>query len=212
MDSPGEILDEFKGRFGEKIELFISLMEVAIIRWQEFDNGVQGNRNIALLSSLIYTAINLHSIAAHLFLSGFSIPSGNTQRQVIECIAMAVLGSKTNLGYLHRYDAGKFSIHKAMDVVLKKHHLLNVSREAVIALRDTREFYHTFSHPTNMTSAYQMSMGSPGLFFGASFDPEKTPEYEKEIVGRLNIAKLFDNLIEGIRRNAYPPSHTREHC
>ena len=121
---------------------------------------------------------------------------------VLESIAMAFLASKRNLGYLHRYSNNKFSTNKAVDLVIKKHKILNLNHDALIILKKSRDFYNKFSHPTMMTVATYISFENPdNLFFGASFDAAKRENYEKEIFSRISLANTFINIIDGIKFN-----------
>lgn len=202
MDFPEDVVRDFKARFENELEEFVVVMDSACDKWRDFDKITSNNIDLAHLSSLIYGALNLHAISMHLLISGFLIAAGNTQRQVLECIAMALLGSKPNLGYLKRYGEGKYSTNKSIDVVIKKHKLLNLNHDALKALKTGRDFYHHFSHPTMMTVASHISMSEPGnLYFGAAYDAAKLPQYRLEINSRLSLAKTFENFIEGTRSN-----------
>lgn len=202
LDFPIDVAGDFKRRFANELEEFIAVMATAYDKWTEFDSGIGGDTDRAHISSLIYGAINLHAMSMHLLISGFLIAAGNTQRQVLECIAMALLASKRNLGYLKRYIEGKFSTNKAIDVVLKKHKVLNLNQAALQALRVGRNFYNQFSHPTLMTVAAHISMSFPGnLYLGAAYDSAKLPQYTKEVRNRMSLAKTFGNFIEATKQN-----------
>lgn len=202
LDFPEDVLQNFLAEFANEIEDFINVMTVAYDAWKSFDSKISGDEELAHISSLVYGAINLHAISMHLLISGFLIAAGNTQRQVLESIAMAFLGSKRNLGYLHRYANNKFSTNKAVDLVIKKHKILNLNHDALIILRRSRNFYNKLSHPTIMTVASHISLENRGVtFFGASFDGAKRDIYRKEISSRINLAKTFVNFIIGIEQN-----------
>jgi hypothetical protein len=199
---PDKVLPMFQTQYSNELDEFVSLMAVAYDKWTEFDSLVSGDEELSHVSGLIYGAINFHAIAMHLLISGFLIASGNTQRQVLECIAMALLASKRNLGYLHRYANDKFSTNKAIDLVIKKHKILNLNDTALKTIKTSRNFYNKFSHPTMMTVASHISLEKPGeMYFGASFDAGKMEGYKKEINGRVGLAKIIPNFINGVRNN-----------
>lgn len=202
LDFPEDILKKYQKEFSGELDEFIKVMAGAYDEWRAFDAVISGDKGLAHISSLIYGALNLHAIAMHLLITGFLIAAGNTQRQVLESIAMAFLASKRNLGYLNRYANNKFSTNKAVDLVIKKYKILNLNHDALKTLKKSRNFYNKFSHPTMMTAATYISFENPGdLFFGASFDVSKRENYRKEISSRINLAKVFINFIDGIKIN-----------
>ena len=196
LEFPTGVRAQFVDQFQGGIEEFTLHLEHASADWQAFRAIIGNDLDKQLMSGFIYLAINSLAVSMHLFLSGFSIAAGNCQRQVIESIAMALLGSKPHLGYLRRFHEGRFTSNKALETVLKKHKLLNVNKDALVSLRTLRDHYHNFSHPTEMTAAMQMSMGVPyELYFGAAYDETKILQYRKELTVRINLAKLLINLI-----------------
>lgn len=202
MDFPSDVARDFKNQFASELEEFITVMDSALEKWRTFDKSIATDVGLAHISSLIYGAINLHAVSMHLLISGFFIAAGNTQRQVLECLAMALLGSKRHLGYLKQYAEDKFSTNKAIDIVIKKHKLLGLNHGALKVLKADRDFYHQFSHPTMMTVASYISWSEPGgLYFGAAYDSGKLPQYTREVNRRLSLAKTFENFIEGTQRN-----------
>ncbi|MEK7825946.1 MAG: hypothetical protein AAB266_05925, partial [Nitrospirota bacterium] len=63
-------------------------------------------------------------------------------------------------------------------------------------------FYHDYSHPTTLSLASLISFSEKGkLYLGAFFDIGKINEYTKEINGRVSLANIFDNIVDGIRIN-----------
>jgi len=202
LDFPEDVLNKFKGKFSEDIDEFIIVLDEVFSEWRVFDDDASDSESLAHISSLIYGAINLKAISMHLLISGLIVPAGNIQRQVLESIAMAFLASKINLGYLHKYTNNRFSTHKAVDLVIKKHKILNLDRDALKMLKRARDFYNQYSHPTTMTMATNISFESRGdLYFGASFDAGKIEMYRKEVSLRVDLAKTLFSFINGIKYN-----------
>jgi len=207
---PNSTKEEFENKYKNEITEFIYVMSVVYDEWKIFDKGMDGSEELAHVSSLIYGAINMHCISMHLFITGLPIASGNMYRQVIESVAMGFLCSKPSLGYLKKYAENKYSTNKAVRDVIKKHKILNLNHSALQVLKESREFYDKFSHPTLLTTAMHMSLSKPGvLFVGSAYDSAKEPQYAKEISSRLGFAKTLTSFISGITENL---NHTKKHA
>ena len=200
-DSP-EVRQNYLKHFSNQTEKFISAMSKAYIGWREFDSNIGSDIKKAHISALIYSAINNHIISLKLFLSGCTIAAGNLQRQVIESIALALLCSAANLDILDRYMDNKYSTNKAVRDVLRHYDKLNLNKDALQVLERSRDFYDEYSHPTQLTLANLISFSESGkLYLGATFDEGKLEQYAKEVNGRISLAMVFDNFIDGVRAN-----------
>ena len=122
-------------------------------------------------------------------------------RQVLEIMSMAFLASKPHLGFLDRYASGRYSTNCAVRDVIKNHKQLNLEMDALKILRDARDFYSKFSHPTLLTVATFIEFGGGNTYFGASFDHGKQEAYDKEVSTRVQVAGLLENMIQGVRFN-----------
>ena len=114
---------------------------------------------------------------------------------------MALLASNPRLGFLDRYASGRYSTDCAVRDVIKNHKKLSLEHDGLRILREARDFYSKFSHPTLLTTATFIELGGGSTYFGASFDPGKQEAYDKEVNTRVQIAGLLENMIEGIRCN-----------
>jgi hypothetical protein len=196
-----EISNHYLSQYPEQIERFAASMTVACRAWKDFDKTIQENEQRAHISSLIFGALSLHLMSTKLLIWGCLAPAGNTMRQVLEIISMAFLASKPRLGFLDRYASGRYSTNYAVRDVIKNHKRLNLQRNALEVLRDARDFYNKFSHPTLLTIATFIEFGGGSVYFGASFDPSKQYAYNKEINTRVQVAGLLESMIQGIRYN-----------
>jgi hypothetical protein len=176
-------------------------MAVACRAWKDFDETIQENEQRAHVSSLIFGALSLHLMSTKLLIWGLLVPAGNMMRQVFEIISMAFLASKPRLRFLDRYESGRYSINCAVRDVIKNHKKLNLEHSALEILREKRDFYNKFSHPTLLTIATFIEFGGGSTYFGASFDPGKQEAYDKEVSARVQVAGLLENMIQGIRYN-----------
>jgi hypothetical protein len=178
-------------------------MAHAFIRWRSFDNEVMGDERRGYVSALVYTAITVHILSLKLFLSGHTVAAGNLFRQVIECIALALLCSGKDLDVLARFMEDKYSSKVAIRDVIRQYKKLSLKDDALEVLKKSQEFYNKYSHITKMTFATGMSFSKNGvLYVGSSFDEGKVEDfYKKEVNGRLSLAKVFSNFIEGVAAN-----------
>ena len=193
--------DQYLSRYPKQFDRFVASMAAAYRAWEEFDRTIEGSEQRAHISALIFGALSLHAMSTKLLIWGFLVPAGNTMRQVLEIISMALLASKPVLGFLDRYTSGRYSTDLAVRDVLKIAEKLNLVREALVTLREARDFYHKFSHPTLITITTYIQFGGGNTYFGASFDVSKQYAYEKEINTRVQVAGLLENMIRGIRHN-----------
>jgi hypothetical protein len=96
----------------------------------------------------------------------------------------------------------KYSSNDALRDVLRHYEKLSLKGDALEALKSSQEFYHKYSHVTKMTIAVGMSFSQKGgLYIGASFDEGKIEAYKKEMNGRLGLAKVFANFVDGVSGN-----------
>lgn len=196
-----EVRDQFLKNFSSHVDEFISEMAVTFQKWRSFDDTIQGEKDKAAISAILYSAIALHIASMELMLSGNIIAAGNSQRQVLESIAMAFLCSGKSLDVLNRFMNQQYSPNKAIRDVIKHASKLNLKPDGLDVLKKSYEFYHNYSHLTYMTIASFVSFSEEGLYVGSSFDDEKVSDYEKEIKSRVNLARTFSNVVDGVTLN-----------
>ena len=197
-----EVRQYYTDNFENQITDFISAMSKAYTNWKKFDDNIEGDKKKAYVSALIYSAINSHIVSMKIFLSGYIVPAGNLQRQVLETIALALLCSSQKLKVLDRFMKNKYSTNKAVQDVLNNYEKLNLRKTAIQTLKRYQVFYHKYSHPTQLSLASLVSFSKEGkLYLGATYDEGKIKDYKKEINSRLGLAKIFNNIIDGIRAN-----------
>lgn len=192
-----EIRDEFLKRFESEVTEFIEHVIKAYLAWQKLEVMIMDDKKKAYVGALAFTAMNLHVESFKLFLSGYPVAAGNLQRQVIETLALLILCSEKSFDVLDRYMSDKYSPNKAIRDLKKQREKLGVNENAVIALEKGHKFYHKYSHPTPMTMAEQIRFSDQALFLGAAFDAEKIEEYKKEAKGKVSLARVLGNVIEG---------------
>lgn len=104
---------------------------VAFDGWERLDGTLCTNKNEegATVSALLYGALTVHIVAVKLFISGLLVPFGNTQRCCLECVAMPLLFSNPDLGFLSRYMSGRYSSIIAVRDVKRNASKLKLSKK-----------------------------------------------------------------------------------
>jgi hypothetical protein len=197
-----EVRDRFVIEFKDLIEEFVPHMADAYLKWRSLDSKIDKDERLGQVSALVYSAITLHILSMKLLLSGHIVAAGNLMRQVIESIAMALLCSVPSLGILDQHIRGKYQSNKSVSQVIEHANIIGVKLGALEDLKKAQKFYHQYSHPSLFTLASHVSFDTVGaLYVGCSFDEGKVDQYRKEVIGRLNLAKVFPNFIEAVSNN-----------
>lgn len=192
---------EYLKRFESDARTFSELMAGVIQSWLEEHGEAQGNERRVQVFALVFIAIHLHIGSMKLLLSGSTVAAGNLFRQTLEAIALALLCSGKDLGFLDRFNADRYSTNDAIRDVLRNVDKLGLKPDGVAALRQGQEFYHQYSHISKLTIGAAESFAGEGIYIGASFDKGKTDFYAKEIAGRLALAKVFDSFVAAVKAN-----------
>ena len=191
---------EFLEHFSSEMKTFSEKMGRAVVTWRLMDSDLKGDNKRAGVSALVFTAIDLHIVSMKLFVSGYSVAAGNLSRQTVETISLAIVCSKKELGILDRFLANKYSTSDAVRDALRYSKKLGLHDDGIIAIKQAREFYHSYSHPSKMTIANLISFSHPGtIYMGANFDQGKIDAYRKEINNRVRLSMLFCNFIDGVK-------------
>ena len=199
LEDDNEVREQFLKVFQNDVFKFIKSMEAVYKTWQKYDKTIGKNKRKAYVSAFLFNAINNLVGSMKLFISGYSIPSGNLIRQTIESLCTAILCSKESLQYYNRVDQNIFSPQKAVNLVQRNADKLRVNKQSISVVKKSYEFYHKFSHSSLLALSHNLSLSNKGtLYIGPSFDEEKLPGYKKEITHRLSLAKVFSNIIQGI--------------
>jgi hypothetical protein len=198
-----EIRQRFVQMYGAQLDEFVGHMVNAFLAWERLDKRICRDEPSAHISALVYGALHTHVVAMKLLLEGLFVPSGNSQRYVLESIATALLISQPSLGYLSRYVQETYSTSKAIRDVIRHANVLRLNRDALATLRQQSRLYDRCSHPTHFAAASLMMLNAqnPQTVLGGHFDHGKTFAYEKEIASRTSLAEIFPNVIYAVGRN-----------
>ncbi len=195
-----QVRAEYLEHFQADAEKFSEDMAQAFMKWRSLDADLQDDEKQAYISAQVYLAITLHILSMKLFLSGHIVAAGNISRQVVESIALALVCSGKDLPILARFMKGEYSTNRAVRDVWRHRKKLGLN-DGVKSLRTTQEFYDKYSHPTPRTIATLMSFSEGDLYVGAAFDEGKVEAYKKEVNGRVGLARIFPNFVDGIIAN-----------
>lgn len=198
----GDILGEFRNRHDAELNVFALRMSEAFQAWQSFGATIDSNVSAAHISALIYGALHSHVVSLKLFLLGLFVPSGNTQRYVLESIATAILASKASLGVLEAYSLGQYSTSKAIHQLHKCRDVLGLNSEATRQLLLASKLYDQHSHPTLLSLAALMTLDGQALrIFGGAYDEGKSEVYRKAIKSKVSLATVFPRFIDAAVTN-----------
>lgn len=200
LSDDASVRSEYLKHFKSEAEAFSRHMADALIAWDALQKDVRDEQR-AYAVGLVYIAIKLHIDSLKLFISGQEVAAGNLLRQVVESIALALLCSRRSLGFLARFLNDDYRTNNAVRDLRIHLKDLNLNEEGVAQLENSQKFYHRFSHPTKLTLASAIALSGEGTYLGATFDPDKLPVYIDEVRGRVSLAGVFHNFVEGVRRN-----------
>ncbi len=198
-----DVKQEFMAHFGADLERFIDSTAHAFLRWVKLDAASGGNEERAIVSGLVFSAITLHIISMRLFLTGYIVAAGNIQRQVLETLALALLSSCKSLDVLARFLNDTYSANNAVRDALRHADKMKVNKDSLTVLRDARDFYHLYSHPSKATLASHIRFSDKvrAIYVGSSFDAGKLEQYRKEMASRVNLAQVIPNFVGGVQAN-----------
>jgi hypothetical protein len=186
--------------FGDKVLLFEAIMTSVYEKWQGFDKIFCLDQNSSTVVGTLFNVIDRLIFSMKLLMTGRITLAGVAKRHTIEGIALALLFSKHGLPYLQQAWDGRFSVNKAIDIIIKRHKELNLNKKALQIMKNDRDFYDKLSHPTIFAMGDTINLEGRGIYLGSSFDKSKLPFYEKEVNSRVGLADILINVIEGVTR------------
>ncbi|MBZ0257679.1 hypothetical protein K8I31_16555 [bacterium] len=194
---------KFLSLFKEEVDMFNHHMAISISKWLGMLDKFSIDEKRQYVLALSYCALDLHIQSFKIFMLGLQIPSGNLQRQVVETIALALLCSGKDLPILEKFMEGNYQSNKSLKDINEYATSLYLKPESIEILKENRNHYHVFSHPTKMTLATQISFEKQGkeINLGANFEKGKTEQYKKEVVSRVNLSRNFENILDAISHN-----------
>jgi len=92
LSDVAEVRSEYIKHFESQAQAFATDMAKALIAWRPLDTTAD-NEKRGYIAAMVYTAIGLHVQSMQLVFAGQLVAAGNPFRQVVECIALALLCS-----------------------------------------------------------------------------------------------------------------------
>lgn len=196
-----EVCNSFVNQFSFDIGKFSFDMAKAFEKWKTFDDKVEGDKEKAAISGILYLAITLNITSMKLFISGNPIASGNIHRQVLESIALSYLFSDKSLDTLDLFLKQKYSAHEAIKDIIRHQSKLKLNKKSLDILSNSYRFYEHYYNITSNTIASFVSIADKAIHLSPEFDETKISEYKKEIDMRVSLASIFINIAEGVISN-----------
>ncbi|CAN7473129.1 hypothetical protein [Variovorax paradoxus] len=216
FDPNKEIQEHFQRDFSDQIKAFADALAPAFERYEVLQKLAVDERR-AMVVNFVFGVLDSVVVSTKLLLAGNVIPSGNLMRQAIEGICVAILCSEQEQVVVDRKRRGKkivsetkltywmavrdgdkraFSHHALTQLSINAKNL-DVQSQAVARLKRGQQFYHQFSHPNLLGSAFRMDFGKQGMVFvGGSYDPKKHIAYQHEFEQRTDFSAVLPSAIE----------------
>lgn len=193
----------FFSHFANEAQEFVEHTATALFGWSVlFDSVPQDDERRGVVAALLFTTISLHCSSFKLFMTGHTVAAGAAFRQVLEAIALVFLCSSKRLSVLDAFIADRYQSNKAVTHLGREIKATGMNPDAYRVLKEAYGFFHKYAHPTKLTVAAVANF-SAGIqpHIGALFDPAKLNEYGKEVRGRVSLARVLPNFVEGIEAN-----------
>ena len=211
-DNYRETITEFSNDHSESILNFCQLITISHEKLS-FLEKVSENERIKLVGRFIFLAIDNVFLSVKFLSLGYFSQSGNSMRQSLESVCMAILisyedeieigkGKKINFfdAYIKNYRNTR--AHNSIRYVQRNIDVLGVQAQAVDTMLAGKEHYNNYSHPNMLTFAARMISTDGGPFVvGGGYDSDKISTYEQELKDRIKFAKTLPDFICSILNN-----------
>jgi len=207
-------LKKFQDAYSKEALEFSEAFSEAYKKYLSLDSGIKDDKQKAYTAGFVYSILNNLLVSIKLLATGNFIPSGNLMRQAIESIAVAILcseknkikiyGNKNKIKEIYYYK--KFMANNSLTQSSKSisqlelnRESLGINKEALETLKNSRKFYHQYSHPSKLSLGAILSFTKQGdIYMGSCFDEGKRDVYKKELSHRIQFCKILPNLIENL--------------
>ena len=178
-------------------------MTLVYDKWLNFSETFSFDKDSATVVGMLFFVIKTLILSMQFLMTGHITMAGAAKRQAIEAIALALLFSKHELPYLKLACDDKLYVNTAIDKIIKHKEELYLNNEGLQIMKQAKNFYNKFSHPTFLALGDSINLDGFGCYLGSSFDESKLPFYEKEVYSRLGLSKILINIIEGVTQQMY---------
>ena len=214
-DDYAKTVNTFSANHSQSLVQFTELVSKYYKKFELFNNEEKLSQRVIDVGGYVFLAIDSVYVSVKLLVLGYIAPSGNSMRQSLESVCMAILLSqngKINIGTIKKpqevdffelYSAEdkKTLSHKSLGYVNINKEALGVRAEAIAAFFVGKDHYNECSHPNRYTLASRMVAANGGSYvIGSEYDDDKKPAYEKELRDRIkyvsNISPFVDVVYE----------------
>jgi len=211
-DNYRETITEFSNDHSESILKFCQLIVNCHKKLNILDKE-SDNERIKLAGRFIFLAIDNVFLSVKFLSLGYFSQSGNSMRQSLESVCMAILisysseieigkGKKLNFfeAYIKNYRNTR--AHNSIRYVQRNIDILGIQDQAVDAMLGGKEHYNNYSHPNMLTFAARMINTDGGPFVvGGGYDVDKLSTYQQELEDRIRFTKILPDFICCILNN-----------
>ena len=211
-DDYRETINEFSNRHSESILNFCQLITISHEKLKLLDKSSE-NERIKLVGRFIFLAIDNVFLSVKFLSLGYFSQSGNSMRQSLESVCMAILishegeieiGKGKNINFFDAYikNYRNTRAHNSIRYVQRNIDILGIQAEAVDIMLAGKEHYNNYSHPNMLTFAARMINVDGGPFVvGGGYDSDKISTYELELKDRIQFTKTLPDFICSILKN-----------
>ncbi|KWC91591.1 hypothetical protein [Burkholderia cepacia] len=213
LDSDQIVRDHYARDLDPEVDLLAEALATAFDGYPAILNAAARTQvpRTELVAGFAFGVIDDIVVSTKLLLAGKGPASGNTMRQAIEGVAMAVLCSTDTplvlkkagkappciACYWQKLDQGDPCTqgHHALKQLDWNAQTLQVSGEAIQSLRAAQQHYHQFSHCGPVTLGLRhMLNGAAMTWLGGQFDPAKLDWYRTEMRERIALARVLPEI------------------
>ncbi|MCH6583595.1 MAG: hypothetical protein IH808_11390, partial [Proteobacteria bacterium] len=212
-----ELVNELHSDYGKTINAFSANHSKGLFKFTElvcncyktfefFNKDKSPSQRAIDVGGYVFLAIDNVYVSVKLLVLGYFAPSGNSMRQSLESVCMAILLSHNgniNIGtdkkpkevdFFKLYSTGdkKALPHKSLGYVDVNKNALGVSEKAIAAFFVRKDHYNEYSHPNKLSLASRMVGVDGGSFIdGDEYDEDKKTAYEKELRDRIKYVSII---------------------
>lgn len=228
LDPDQAVRDQYARALDPELDLLAEALAAAFGAYSAILNiaAATPESRTGMVASFAFGVIDDLVVSTKLLLAGKGPASGNTMRQAIEGVAMAVLCSTDAplilkmVGKAPQRIACYWQKLNQGDPCTQGNHALKqlewngrtlqVSAEAIHALRKAQQHYHRFSHCGPVTIGLRhMLDGPPMTWLGGQFDAAKLDWYRAELRERIALAQALPGVFAHLVRSMTPWTSSR---
>ena len=213
----GQIVNTFSANHSEGLLKFTEMVCDCYKKLELFNKDKNPSQRALEVGGYVFLAVDNVYISVKLLVLGYFAPSGNSMRQSLESVCMAILLSQNgsiNIGtnkkpkevdFFDLYMEGdkKSLSHRALSYVDANKKVLGVSEEAIDAFFVGKDHYNDYSHPNKLSLASRMVGVDGGSFVvGSEYDQDKKQAYEKELQDRIKYVAIIPKFIDVVYERA----------